>query len=56
MKKVFMCMAAACVLVACEKGLTYADIVDEDVTTETPVDGPTKNFTFTAMPTSWMKT
>ena len=47
MKKVFMCMAAVVVLAACEKGLTYADILDEDVTTETPVDGPTKNFTFT---------
>lgn len=48
MKKSFMFLfAAASVLVACEKGTTYADLESGDVKEETHVDGPTKSFTFT---------
>ena len=45
-KSLLFLFAAAFALVACEKGTTFADIENETETV-TPVDGPTKNFTFT---------
>lgn len=47
MKKMYFVLAAAFALTACEKGNTTYDMVDDGVVQETPVDGPTKNFTFT---------
>jgi hypothetical protein len=45
-KSLLFLFAAALGLVACEKGTTFADLENETETV-TPVDGPTKNFTFT---------
>lgn len=46
MKKSFMFLfAAASVLVACERGESFLEV--DGTVVETPVDGPTKNFTFT---------
>lgn len=45
-KSLLLLFAATFALVACEKGTTFADLENETEAV-TPVDGPTKNFTFT---------